>query len=254
VTSDKKVFVVGSYAANSETQAFVALLSDSENIEWLKTFDKKEGKSHGILIDHSDNYLAVVISVDNENDVNNYLYLLDVNGNEKKNIKLASNAVPRKLIYDDINETFFIAFKGNLYSPYDVSDDALQLYSLNSSLTPVWNSSLQFTGYLSNVIRTNNQLYIYGAYSELKDAAGKVYTTDNKKINLFAYTIDALANQVSLKTFDAPFSYYPLIVSKISNEYIDVINVKNKIEANNDKRSSYYLIISSSNEVYYKSE
>ncbi|MDR1544132.1 MAG: hypothetical protein LBS50_06960, partial [Prevotellaceae bacterium] len=84
--------------------------------------------------------------------------------------------------------------------------------------------------------------------------AGKVYTTDNKNINLFVYTIDALANQLSLKTFDAPFSYYPLIVTKISNEYVDVISAKNAIELSDEKGSSYYLIISSDNKVYYKSE
>jgi hypothetical protein len=254
VTSDKKVFVAGTHVNSSGTQAFVALLSDSEQIEWLKTFDRKEGKGHGVLIEHSDNYVAVVVSVEGANEIGNYLYLLDVNGNEKKNVKLAATAVPRKLIYDDISETFFVALKGNVYLPYDISDDVLHLYLLDSSLATVWNSSLQFTGYLSNVIRTNNQLYIYGAYSEVKDAAGKVYTTDNKKVNLFVYTVDASGNQLSLKTFDAPFSYYPLLVSKISNEYVDVISAKNKIEANDEKRSSYYLIISADNKVYYKNE
>jgi hypothetical protein len=254
VTSDKKVFIAGTYVNNSETKAFIALVSDFGDVEWLKTFDRKEGKAHGILIDHSDYNLAVVVSVDNNNEINNYLYLLDANGNEKKNVKLVSTAVPRKLIYDDISETFFVAFKGNTYSPYDISDDVLHLYLLDSSLATLWNSDLQFTGYLSNVIRTNNQLYIYGAYSEVKDIAGKVYTTDNKQINLFVHTVDALGNPLSLKTFDAPFPYYPLLVTKISNEYVDVISAKNKIEVNDEKGSSYYLIISADNKVYYKSE
>jgi hypothetical protein len=253
VTSDRKVFITGSYVNNSETQAFAALLNEVNDVEWLKTFGKKEGKNYGILAAHSDNSFTVVVSSDN-NEISNHLYILDINGNEKKNVKLASTAVPRKLIYDDISETFFIAFKGNSYSPYDISDDILHLYLLNADLVTVWNSALQFTGYLSNVIRTNNQLYVYGAYSEIKDAGDKVYTTDNKAINLFVYTIDALGKQVSLKTFDAPFSYYPLSVSKISNEYVDVISVKNKLESNEAKGSSYYLIISSDNNVYYKSE
>jgi hypothetical protein len=254
VTSDNKVFVTGSYVNNSETQAFVALLSDSENVEWLKTFDKKEGKNYGVLIDNSDYNFAVVVSANNNNEIANYLYVLDINGNEKKNVKLASTAVPRKLIYDDINETFFVAFKGNSYSPYDISNDVLHLQLLDASLATVWNSSLHFTGYLSNVIRTNNQLYIYGAYSEMKDAAGKVFATDKNQINLFVYTIDASANQLSLQTFDAPFSYYPLLVSKISNEYVDVVSAKNKLELSDAKNSSYYLIISSDNKVYYKNE
>jgi hypothetical protein len=248
------VFVTGSYVNNSETQAFAALLSNFDNVEWLKTFGKKDERNCGVLAAHSDNGFTIVVSAYNSNEINNYLYLLDLNGNEKKNLKLASTAVPRKLIYDDISETFFIAFKGNSYSPHDISNDELHLYSLDANLATVWNTSLLFTGYLSNVIRTNNQLYIYGAYSEAKDAAGKSYSTDNKKINLFVCTVDASGNQSSLTTFDAPFSYYPLSVSKISNEYVDVISVKDKPELTNAKRSSYYLIISSDNKAYYKSE
>jgi hypothetical protein len=254
VTSDKKVFVTGSYVNNSEVRAFVALMSDSEHIEWLKTFDMKEGKNHGVLIDHSDSNLAVVVSVENNKEISNYFYFLDVNGNVKKNVELPSIAVPRKLIYDDISETFLIAFKGNSYSPYDVSDDMLRLYLLDYGLTNVWHHSLQFTGYLSNVIRTNNQFYAYGAYSEIKDDAGTMFETGDNKLNLFAYTVDASGKKVSLKTFDAPFSCYPLLVSKISNEYVDVISVKNKPELSDEKNSSYYLIISSDNSAYYKSE
>jgi hypothetical protein len=254
VTSDNKVFITGSYVNNSEIQAFAALLDASDNVEWLKILGKKEGKNHGVLGAHSDNNLMIVVSTDNNGVINNYLYLLDDKGNEKKDIELASTAVPRKLIYDDISETSFITFKGNAYAPYDISNDELHLYAFDSSLTDLWNTSLQFTGYLSNVIRTNNQLYIYGAYSEVKDAQGKVHATDNKKINLFVCTVDALGKQVSLKTFDAPFSYYPLSVSKISNEYVDVISVKNRLEQTNANRSSYYLILSSDNKVYYTSE
>jgi hypothetical protein len=261
VTSDKKVFVTGSYSNKSETLAFAALLTDANNVEWLKTFDKKKvGKHHGVLAGYSDNGFYVVVSADNisannNKEIINHFYLLDVSGNVKKDAELPSNGIPRKLIYDDISETFLIAYKGNSYSSYNVSNDMLLLQIYNSVNTSVvWSSSLQFTGYLSNVIRTNNRLYVYGAYSEIKDAAGKTVATDNNKVNLFAYTLDATGKWLSLKTFDTPFSCYPLLVSKISNEYVDVISAKDKPELSDAKNSSYYLIISSDNKVYYKSE
>jgi hypothetical protein len=128
------------------------------------------------------------------------------------------------------------------------------LYLLDSGLTNIWNNTLQFTGYLSNIVKTNNQFYVYGSYSEIKDAAGKNTATAGNKINLFVYNIDATGNWQSFTLFDAPFSYYPLLVSKISNEYVDVISVKEKLEVTDMEHSSYYLIISSDNKVYYKSE
>jgi hypothetical protein len=254
ITSDKKALITGSYVNNSETQAFAALLDDSYNIEWLKTFSKKEGKNHGILAAHSDNGFTIVVSADNNKEISNEIYLLDVNGNVKKNAPLGAPAVPRKLIYDDISETYLIAFKGNSYQPYEITNDVLYLHLLNFNLTNVWNNTLQLTGYLSNVIKTNNRFYVYGAYSEIKDAADKIVATDNNKVNSFVYTIDASGNWLSLKTFDAPFSYYPLLTSKISNEYVDIISAKDKPALSDTKNSAYYLILSSDNNVYYKSE
>jgi hypothetical protein len=254
VTSDKKAFITGSYLNNSEIQAFAALLTDAGDVEWLKTFDKKAGKNHGVLANHSDNGFAIVVSVDNNREISNYFCLLDRTGNVKKEIELPSKAIPRKLIFDDINETFLIAFKGNSYSPYEISSDALQLYLLDYGLTNVWDGALPFTGYLSNVIRTNDRLYVYGAYSHIEDATGKTVVTEGNKVNLFVSTVDAAGKHLSMKTFDTPFSCYPLWVSKISNEYVDVICAKDKPEMTDAKGGSYYLIISSDNKIYYKSE
>jgi hypothetical protein len=254
ITADKKAFITGTYVNNSATQAFAALLDDSRNIEWLKTFDKKEGKNHGVLSAHSDNGFTIIVSANNGREISNDMYLLDPKGNIKKSVKLGAPAVPRKLIYDDISETYLIAFKGNSYLPYEIANDVLYLYLLDYNLTNVWNKTLSFTGYLSNVIKTNNQFYVYGAYSEIKDADDKTVATDNNQINSFVYTVDASGNRLSLKTFDAPFSYYPLLVSKINNEYVDILSVKDKPAFSDTKSSSYYLIVSSNNDVYYKSE
>jgi hypothetical protein len=254
VTPDRKVFITGSYANSSETQAFAALLNQVGDIEWLRLFDKTEGKSHGVLAAHSDNGYIAVVSTDKGTATGNVICLLDAAGNVKKSLDLETAAVPRKLIYDDISETYLIAFKGNSYQPFAVSGDLLHVCLLDSGLKTVWNSTLQFTGYIAGLIRTNNRFYIYGAYSEIVDAGGKVYATDGGKISLFVSTVDAAGNQVALKTFDTPFSCYPLLVSKISNEYVDVICVKDRPEFTGAKDVSYYLIISSDNEVYYRSE
>ncbi|MDR0371937.1 MAG: hypothetical protein LBH80_08890 [Prevotellaceae bacterium] len=253
VTSDKKTFITGSYLHDAETQAFAALLTETGEVEWLKTFGKKTGKNHGMLASHSDNGFAIVVSEDNGGTIGNHFYLLDRHGNVKKDVGLTSIAVPRKMIFDDINETFLIAFKGKSYSPYEISDDALQLSLLNYGLTTVRNSVLPFTGYLSNVIRTNDRLYIYGAYSQIEDAAGQTVATDGGKMNLFVATIDAAGNRLSVDRFDTPFACYPLLVSKISNEYVDAICAKDKPEPTDVKGSSHYLILSSDNKVFYKS-
>ncbi|MDR0694033.1 MAG: hypothetical protein LBF81_01860 [Prevotellaceae bacterium] len=254
VLPNKKIFVTGSYVNKAaELTAFAALLNDNTAIEWVKLFDKKGEKNRGLLATQADNGFAVVIAAGNDNETANYLYLLDANGTVRKNTKLAATAVPRKLMYDDINETFLLAFKGNSLLPYDSSSDALQVFRLKSDLSNDWEIDVPFNGYVSNIIKTNDQLYIYGACSELTGATGNSLSAGDKKTVAFVAIVDADGRRLTEEIFDAPFSYYPLYVSKISNEYVDMIAVKDALpdEDAAKKSPSYYLIISADNKIYY---
>jgi hypothetical protein len=242
--SNKKVFISGSYATGESTIAFVALLNELSDVEWLKTLDKTSEKSYGVLTSEADNGFATVVTAVSSTETVNTMYLLDINGNVKKNVKLASAAIPRKLMYDDISQTFLLAFKGTSFMPYLVSKDVLQLYKLNADLSQGWQKDLPFTGYLSNVIKTNDRFYVYGAYNTVTDS-GKTLSIGDDKINAFVYVVNASGDRLSLKTFDASFSYYPLWVSKISNEYVDVIS------ARATDNTAYYMILSTDNEVYF---
>ncbi|MDR1406195.1 MAG: hypothetical protein LBI89_03215 [Prevotellaceae bacterium] len=252
---NKKIFVTGSYVnKQAESIAFAALLSDNAAIEWLKLLDKKAAKNRGMLAAAADNGFAVVVTAGNEPETANYLYLIDPAGTVKKNIKLAATATPRKIIYDDISETLLLAFKGASFLPCESSSDALQLYKLHADLSGEWNTEVPFTGYLSNIIKTNDRLYIYGACSEPAGATGKRIAADGKKVNAFVAVIDADGKQSAMRVFDAPFSYYPLYISKISNEYVDMIAVKETLPSDSaaSNSPSYYLILSADNEIYYR--
>lgn len=243
--ANKKVFVAGSYVdAKLETLAFAALLNENSEIEWIKILDKKDGKNHGLLTGFSDKAFAVVASANNNNMITNYLYLLNEKGEIVKKLELASPSAPRKLIFDNIDETLLIAFKGDSFNPYEVTSDIMQVVMLKADLTEAWTYSLQFTGYLSNVIKTNNRFYFYGACSEIKDADGKVTATRNRKINAFVNVLDADGGKIAQQIFAADFSYNPLLVTKINNEYIDIISAT-------ESGQSYYNIISSKNEIWY---
>jgi hypothetical protein len=242
----KKVFISGSYSTSESTVAFAALLNEVSDVEWLKILGKASDKSYGVLTSEADNGFATVVTTVNGTEIVNSMYLLDINGNVKKNIKLASSTIPRKLMYDDISQTFLLAFKGNTFMPYIISKDVLQLYKLNADLSTSWQKDLPFNGYISNVIKTNDRFYVYGAYSSITDVDKTLATGDDKIINAFVYTVNSSGERLSLKTFDKPFSYYPLWASKISNEYVDIISAR---AADND---AFYMILSTDNEVYYQ--
>ncbi|MDR1680161.1 MAG: hypothetical protein LBS12_00020 [Prevotellaceae bacterium] len=260
VLANKKVFIAGSYAKSpEEIQAFAALLnSEATEVEWLTIFDKHNGKSHGLLSAGADNGLAVVVTAvaknaEGKDELTNHVYLLDAGGNVKKNAGLPSATVPRKLLYDDIGETFLVAFKGTSFMPYALSSDPMKIYKLKSDLAVAWSGELSFIGYLSNIIKTNDRFYVYGSYNTITDAEGRRVSAGDNKISAFAYTLNPDGKWLALKRFEANFSYYPLLVSKINNEYVDMIAVR----ASNDgffeeTNRSFYQIISADNEVVYQ--
>jgi hypothetical protein len=253
VLSGQKALVAGSHlSAQREITPFAALLNGS-TVEWLASFARKNEAGFGWLTEQADHGYAVVVASGSKVEASaSYLYLLSSSGAVTKELRLPSTAMPRKLIYDDIGGTFLLAFKGDAFSPYSMTSDAVQLLMLSSAdLSERWSSAIQLSGYLSNVIRINDLFYVYGACNELVDATGKATSTANRMVNAFACTIDAEGSRRSLKTFDADFSYYPLLVSKISNEYVEMVAVKNAHPAKPESatKDSCYMIITANNEV-----
>ncbi|MDR2467061.1 MAG: hypothetical protein LBD35_06670 [Prevotellaceae bacterium] len=221
--NEKQVLVAGTYVNDKqEAAAFAALLNAGNEPEWLRVFDRKSGAHHGVLSSVlPGSGFAVVVSVTDNDGTSNYIHLLDGKGAPKKNVKLAPTATPRKLLYDDIDESFLVAFKGQTLAPYEMSDDPLQFVTLNSALDEKYRSSLELSGYVVNIVKTNNQFHIYGGCKSVRDESGRTLT--NANVVPFVVTVNTLGKQTSARLLDEGYASYPLTVTKISNEYADMI-------------------------------
>ncbi|MDR0559872.1 MAG: hypothetical protein LBG92_06850 [Prevotellaceae bacterium] len=253
----KKALVTGSFidSQDKSQSAFVATLNEAGETEWVKVLDLQNSKMRGVLIAAADNGFAAVISAETGNgELQNNIYLFDSNGNTKKNAKLSATAVPRKLLYDDIAETWLVAFKGTSFNPCAVSSDALQTQLLRADLTQIWSNRIDFTGYLANIVKINDLYYIYGAYNSLLNTvSNEKMSTGNDGFNAFVCHISTNGATKTFKTFAESFSYYPLYVNKISNEYVDMVSVKASSDGSiNRDNSACYMILTEGNEVYYR--
>ena len=255
--SDKAMFIAGTRAVNKQKIAFTAVVDSIGGVKWLKEFRQANADTHAMLSALWNDGFVVVISQPAGNLVKNRILLLDAAGNTKSTKDLSFSTVPQKMVYDDIAQTYVLAFKGTSFVPYSVSYDPLHICMLNERLETVWSKSLEFDGYLSNVIKTDDNYFVYGAYNRLIDDAGIQYNLDANRVNMFVYPINAEGIWLNVNTFNASFSYYPLLVSKINNEYLDVIAVKNVrpdkiVEEKEISGDPYYLIIHSNKNVLYK--
>ena len=256
--TDKSMFVSGTHVANNQKIAFAALIDSAGTVKWLKEFRQSNVANHGVLTAQLNEGFAVVVSAMVNNEVRNRILLLDAAGNTKTTKDLAGfSSVPQRLIYDDIAQTYVLALKGKSFMPFSGSNEPLQICMLDAKLDVQWNKSLIFDGYLANLIKTDDNYYVYGTYSRLMDEHGREYVTNANRVNMFVFPISADGSWLNFTAFNAPFSYYPLNVVKINNEFVDVISIKDAqpdrlIESRTIGGAPYYMIIHANRDVYYQ--
>ena len=252
-TSNQRIFLAGTRITDSKKVAFTALVDSAGTVLWLKEFTQPNTNNHAILTTEIRDAFAVVVT---DNSMKNSILLLDTIGNIKATKNLPFTSVPQKIVYDDIAQTYVLAFKGNSFMPYSASNSMLQIAMLDAVFEPIWSHTLSFDGYLASIVKTDDNYYVYGAYRRLTDVQGRQYATQANQMNMFVYPIKAEGNWLNVTTFDEPFSYYPLNVVKINNEYLDVISIKDAqpdrlIEDQALAGNPYYVIIHSNSELFY---
>lgn len=252
-------YLTGSFfQKNLNPIPFVAVIDNHKSIKWLKTYKMGNGAQYGLHICSITDGILFSITEKTSKDIKNYLLTLDIEGNIKSSNEIKLHAILRTLQYDDINQTILIAGKGNDLWPYTPESDSLKILMTDLSFNIKWKKKCWFDGYLSNILKINDQFYIYGSYNKLVcDSIS--YTLDSNKYNSFLNVIDANGKLITTKIFKADFSFYPLKTVKINSDFIDMISIKeispelSVITANGYRASKpFYLITTSKGEIFFQ--
>jgi hypothetical protein len=182
-----------------------------------------------------------------------------MDGNIKSSKDINVPEVIRTLQYDDINQTLLIAAKGIEFWPYTADSDTLRIFMTDLSFKIKWQKKCWFEGYLSSILKINDQLYIYGSYNKMTGIDSTSYVLGDNIYNCFLNVIDADGNWNLSKVFKTESSYYPLKTVKINSDFVEIISVKDikpdiSVITNNSFRESqpFYLITTSKGEVYFQ--
>jgi hypothetical protein len=254
---NNKYLVSGSYVAKAnDVSAFVALIDSANNLKWLKTFKPGAAQYYGLQLQPLNEGILLAMVAKTKKSQSVSLLLLDNEGNLKTSKEIKTQSLPRKILYDDINQTILVVVKGSNFSPFSEDADSLGMYQMDASLKVLWTKRFWFEGYLSNVLKVNNQFYVFGSYNKLKTPDGKNLALEEKKFNAFLSVVDADGKYVQTSTYPSNSSYYLTKVVKINSDYIDAIAVQdlNPVEilkSKDKKPSSYYFITTSKGEVYF---
>lgn len=222
--TDKRTLFGGTYVNHSgQKLGFVAVIDTSRKVQWLKTFKQGNADRNIVMVNQINDELVAVMSTVNRSagSVKSYIFLLDWNGNTKLSKEIKAPAVPRQMIVDDISNSFIITLKGKQQNQYAIEDDNLYVLRIDGQLNTTWQSKLKFNGYVTNIIRADQNYYVYGTYNNMLTANEITLNLDNK-FNAFVYSLNSLGQWGTYKTFERKFSYFPLRVNKVDSRTVEL--------------------------------
>jgi hypothetical protein len=256
-TNKGLTYLTGSYIVKEGgiSVAFVAVTDSGQNLKWLKILKTpKTGHQYGCLVQGFGDGCVVIVTNKANGKLVNYAIVTDNEGSIKAQQELTGTAIPRSILYDDINQTYLIASKGIDYNAFTPNGDSLYISLHDAQLKTKWRKSFGVDGILSSVIKVNDLFYVYGAYNKLA-AKDKNYSLADGLYNCFVNVLDQEGNWLNTNIFANENSIIPLKVNKINSGNIDIIAVKDEKPDelfNLNKRHKAYYFITSPEGIIYK--
>lgn len=253
-------YLTGSYfQKNLSPVPFVAVIDNQRSVKWLKTYKMGAGPQYGLHISSITDGIVFNIAEKTSKGIKNYLVTLDIDGNIKSSKDINIPSVIRTLQYDDINQTILVAAKGTDLWLYTSDTDSLRILMTDLTFKKKWQREYWFDGYLSNILKINDQLYVYGSYNKLKGIDSTSYILGDNVYNCFLTIIDGDGKWISTKIFKSDFPYYPLKTVKINSDYMEIISVRDLkpnipdiLNIGFRDSKPFYLITTSKGEVYFQ--
>lgn len=218
--------------SNKNTKAFVAKCDSLYSLKWIKEYDfsAKNTKANNYACSVAvteDGCAAVVHTRDTVGEtvlMTNHVVKFNELGKEISKKESGQSSVPRIFIYDDLNAKIITAYKGTSLSKVSNTADSLFVEFADSVGNSIWRSSIEITGDLVELIRSNENILLLGNYIEMKDApnSGKV----SNKINAFMVTIDNMGNMDEPVTFDEEYSFRICNAVKLDSETLNLLGFK----------------------------
>ena len=131
----------------------MASIDTAHNVQWLKVLKNGDGDRTCLLASPINGEVAAVVTSTAKNGViRNFMVLFDGSGNVKQNVEVRVALLPKKLIVNDISDSYIVAFSGKSNQPFAVEKGELRIVGLDSKFKTLWSKSLNFNGYFVNIL------------------------------------------------------------------------------------------------------
>ena len=236
--ADSSVYIAGYLKPEGTVRniGYLARLDPDKNVQWVKEYDIAIDSG---AIDSSTKFIDIEVTKDGcavisrsrhitkPLSVNTFLYLND-DGTEKINSRLEYQDFPRKIVYDQNNNRFIIALKGDDPEQDLFTEEELSLVAYNTLGDRLWERAIPYAGSFIDFLNMQDGYLLIGNYTNIKDPEGNIYRTkaQRKESNSFALKFTAQGDVFKLSAFEKPDSYYISKVYKVNDGNINLFGLK----------------------------
>ncbi|PKP08944.1 MAG: hypothetical protein CVU09_13435 [Bacteroidetes bacterium HGW-Bacteroidetes-4] len=240
------------------TRAFVALCDSLYQLSWIKEFDFSDKKTklqnYACQLNVYDSGCVVAIhSRDTAQTpwlVKNTLLKLNSEGKELAKYETNNMRVPRKLYYDDINNTLLIMYKGALLSHKSLLPDTMVVQQLDSLGVELWHTTMVFDGMPVATLRSNEKFLIAGTFSNLFSDLKQVNLPLGRQASFMAF-LNPMGTLEQLEIYNEDYSYHLTDAVKIDSETISLIGHSASEQAT-EKSKVYFHLLDPTGKTIYK--
>jgi hypothetical protein len=248
---DGSMYVGGIHNMNKKQPtliAFVARINPDGKSAWFKEF-LFPIDSAGPL--DTDNFIAemvatqegcaaIIRSVRTTDKVakNSFVYLTADKG-EGRVIKLNHSEMPRKLHYQEVSNTFVIAFKGNQDEQQVESAENIFVTSINVLGDLLWNREIHLAGTVQDLIPVGDGFLVVGNFSIINANGKEVRTKINQsQSNPYIAKLSSRGELIKVMPIETPRSVFIDRVVKVNDSSVNLIGFESTFAEVKNKNSS----------------
>ncbi len=224
VSPQGDVYVGGYIRQGSSSNAFIARVYQGQ-VQWIKVNPGSLNTfSYVVKLFLSPDGIAAVVHSESQDTRKNWILQLDFLGKQKYMIQLQEQAMPRFLSYDDINNLFVVAFKGDELMPLLTGDRPLTVEQWDiGSKKMKWSASFDINGSLIDIVKIDTMYYVYANALSYKDLDGQVHQTqDNSVIQM---KIGFSGKVYDIKPVIENDLFFGIKAIKLSNRQINLLGL-----------------------------
>ncbi len=254
LTKDGSKYITGYYKTSMGSMGFVAKITNNQ-VAWFKnTSNSPRVTQYGIKITGNTKGCYVIIrTIINDKPINTLLQF-DSEGNQKLNIKLSPQQIPRNLYIDDINQTAIITFQGKNVDKYNDTDKKLSIQKIDlSKKSEIWTKNFTLEGNIINIIKFDTTYHIFANY---KNATISQTAFLNDGYNILHIRISDNGDQIETDEIKSEFFCYGLNIYKINSNTLELIGLTQKVDIYKTKFNKlpkpYIIFITKNNKTIYQ--